>query len=723
MAKITSSKPTPDQPGNLTHLLASMMQTAVHTAVMVDSRCQLICDVNIDLLQPTDLDISLVPEAIFREFILGIGVNAENQLQQENRKARLTGESQCLNVICEHIDRSQHYEIHIRALDANDENSTSHCVWHIREVEPTLNNATENELEEESDNSQIISGNEMPKEKLMYDILEISSDAIIIFDKFQKIIISNPAFKKIIAKNDDDLSSADDITFYNNRQENINNLIWQSLFYENHWSGEVYTTNSDKLENPFWLTVDSFHKDDSLNKNELIASHYLFSLRDISELKETQAALEHSATHDQLTGLPNRAFFLNHLRKAMDRAHYQKTCGALLFIDLDNFKIINDLKGHMVGDVVLLMMATRLKKIFRNGEMIARLGGDEFTLVAEDIQNPTNAIMIAQRILDELTVPFVVEGTQLEIQCSIGISLFPNKSANADEMIKQADIAMYAAKSAGKNDFQLYDSELTKKTTQKFAIENYIRNAIDNNELSMHYQPQFDMKTGKIIGAEALLRWNNEKLGPVSPAVFIPIIESAGMIEEIGHWVLDNVCQQINIWNKFSSMQGIVSVNASRLQLVKSHFVETITDLLNKHGLSGTQLEIEVTENAFTTSEKHMINNLHLLRKMGCKIAIDDFGTGYSSLSNLQSFPLDRLKIDRSFVEKLEYDANAFTIASAIVSLGKSLGLEVIAEGVETKSQIKQLVKMGCRQAQGFYFGRPVSASEFSRKHLSSNSL
>ena len=707
------------EPGNENYL-ASMMQTAVHTAIMLDSKFQLVAEVNIGLLLPDDFDIALQPEVVFQEFLLGIGENDEQQLKLETRRARLTGESACLNVACDLIDSITHYEIYIRPL-AQGRVAGTHCVLHIHEtgITPLIANPAPKPQEnnpEQLDNKQL--EKEQLDTELMHDIFAISSDAIIIFDRCQKVIMTNPAFDKSIAKHCGKLESSADINFYNAQQECLNNKLWQSLLYENNWCGEVYTQKSGESKSPYWLTIDAFHKTDPQNSYDRVASHYLFSLRDISELKKTQAALEHSATHDQLTGLPNRSFFLSHLRKAMARAERQQTLGALLFIDLDNFKLINDIKGHLIGDVVLLMMATRLKKTFRNGEIVARLGGDEFTLIAEDIQSPNNATMIAQRILDALATPFEVEDMKLDIQCSIGISIFPSANTTAVQLIKQADTAMYAAKSGGKNNFQLYDSELTKETARKFTIESHIRNAIENGELSLHYQPQVNMKNNKLIGAEALLRWHNHELGPISPAVFVPVLESSGMIDEIGYWVLDNACQQLSIWEKFSRKRGVLSVNASRLQLVKSNFVQTIGDLLIKHDISGAQLEIEVTENAFTSSEQGMINNLHTLREMGCKIAIDDFGTGYSSLSNLQSFPLDRLKIDRSFVEKLDHDASAVTIASAIVSLGKSLGLDVIAEGVETKPQVKQLIKMGCRHAQGYYYGKPLSATEFNQNFL-----
>lgn len=679
--------------------LAKMMRTAVDAVITVNRSLELIAQVNIELLQSEDVDITPPAKVIFRQFLKKLSKQSLNELQYLARKTRLSGKPENLQVQCEQGYQHPQYEIYIQPLDEN-QVATDECVLHIRQ------SATPAKVSALKDYEYISNA------QLMYDMIEISSDAIVVFDGKQKVKLTNPAFQKLIAKDIEELHCASDINFFDTHEKSLDNQIWQTLFYEGHWSGEVYTLKKGRSRIPFWLTVDS------LNHGDNTATHYLFSLRDISELKDTQAALEHHAAHDQLTGLPNRGVFLNHLEKSSERANRQKTSGALLFIDLDNFKMINDMHGHLVGDVVLLMVATRLKKIFRNGELISRVGGDEFTLIAEDVQSQSNAALIAQRILQELSAPFQIEDNEIEVQCSIGICLFPHQNANTTQLIKQADTAMYAAKAGGKNNFQLFDSDFTKETTRLFVIEKHLRSAIRNKELSLNYQPQYDMQTGSVIGAEVLLRWNSKELGPISPAVFIPICETMGLIEQVGYWVLDNVCQQISVWKKFSSTPCIMSVNASRLQLEKPDFVKNVVACLDKHKIAGSQIEIEVTENAFTSSERVMIKNLDALRKIGCKIAIDDFGTGYSSLSNLQTLPLDRLKIDSSFVEKIEYDQNAVTIASAVVSLSKSLGLEIIAEGVETKEQARELMKMGCIQAQGYYYGRPVEAALFNSQHL-----
>ena len=323
--------------------LAKMMSTAIDAVLLVDSKFNLISQVNIDLLQPIDLDITLVADAAFREFIVGLGEEKEKELKYLARKARLTGESQTISAECEQGEFTQSYQIFIQPLQQlqQEEIPSNECVLHVRQLAVTEFSPEVKERKHTS-NAQ-----------LMYDMIKISSDAIVVFDAKQKVKLINPAFQLLVTKSADELRSASDIHFFDEHEQSINNHIWQTLFYEGHWSGEVYTLKKGNSRRPFWLTVDS------LNHGDDTATHYLFSLRDISELKDTQAALEHNAAHDQLTGLPNRGFFLTHLEKAVERAKRQENEGALLFIDLDNFKLINDMQGHMIGDVVLLMVATR----------------------------------------------------------------------------------------------------------------------------------------------------------------------------------------------------------------------------------------------------------------------------------------------------------------------------------------------------------------------------
>jgi len=297
--------------------------------------------------------------------------------------------------------------------------------------------------------------------------------------------------------------------------------------------------------------------------------------------------------------------------------------------------------------------------------------------------------------------------------CSIGITVFPQDGDDRDKLIRQADTAMYSAKQAGRSMFKFYTSQLTHKAIQKFNIESQLRRAIERDELFLNFQPQVDMKRRKLQGAEVLLRWDNEQYGLISPADFIPVAEASGLIESIGDWVLDRVCLQIHHWQQITGVPCIVSVNVSRKQLVRPDFVKRLAETLERHTVDGKQIEIEVTESAIASSEKIAIKNLNGIRELGCMIAIDDFGTGYSSLSSLQKFPLDRLKIDRSFVKGLGRDANADAIIAAIIALSKTLGLGVIAEGVETQEQVKILLKKGCREAQGYYYSKPLLASEF----------
>ena len=500
--------------------------------------------------------------------------------------------------------------------------------------------------------------------------------------------------------------------FLDSDGEQLHDQIWQAVFYALHWSGEVFLDGRLGLA-PYWLTVDVLEK----VRDE--CSYYYFSLREISELKQTQANLEHIAKHDQLTGLLNRSDFITQLNNAVDRSIRHNSKGALFFVDLDNFKCINDSEGHLAGDVLLLNFAARLKKLFRKGEIISRIGGDEFTLIIEDIECANDAAIIAQRLLDEILMPFTIEKKEHHISCSIGISLFPGEDVDCEQLVKQADMAMYAAKKQGKNTFKIYNSKLTKEADRLYTIQHHLQQAIENNELSLFYQIQVDMKKRvSPIGVEVLLRWNSRELGAVSPAAFIPIAESMGLMDALGQWTINKALQQIQIWDQYHSKNIVVSINISRVQLSHNSFSQYLIERLDYYGVDASRIELEVTESALVESEGVITRNLYALRKKGCKIAIDDFGTGYSSLSSLQKFPLDRLKIDRSFVENLERDTNAVSIVSAIVALSKVLGLEVIAEGVETKGQSKRLLSIGCRQAQGFYYGKPIPAHEFNELFL-----
>lgn len=539
------------------------------------------------------------------------------------------------------------------------------------------------------------------------DLFDAASEGMMLLDVHQRAILVNRSFELMCDQTADELRAQENPSFLNEAGKPLDTEIWSQVFYHDTWSGEASFRHQSGLNVPVWLTIDALKDDEGQN------THFLILSRDITQLKETQQQLSYFASHDQLTGLPNRAYFQEHLSDAIARSKRTGAMGALFFMDLDNFKSINDTLGHPVGDALLKEMAKRLSEFVRDGEMVSRFGGDEFTLVVENLGQAEDAAIVAQRVLKEFESPFDCDGKDLDMRCSIGISLFPQDSDCHDSIIRQADTAMYAAKQAGRSTFKFYTSQLTHKAVKSFNMETQLRRAIEREELFLNFQPQLDMKRRKLLGAEVLLRWQNEQHGFISPAEFVPVAEASGLIEDIGAWVLDKTCEQIKHWHHFKGTPFVVSVNASRKELVRRDFTQRVSDTLSKHGLQGQQLEIEVTESAIANSEKMVIANLHGLRELGCKLAIDDFGTGYSSLSSLQKFPLDRLKIDRSFVQDLGQDLNADAIVAAIIALAKTLGLGVIAEGVESQQQIKALLKKGCREGQGYYYSKPLMAPEF----------
>lgn len=539
------------------------------------------------------------------------------------------------------------------------------------------------------------------------DLFDAASEGMMLLDSQQRVVLVNRSYEQMSEQTAEQLQTLDSPRFLNAQGESLDTEIWSHVFYHDTWSGEACFAHSSGLKVPVWVTIDALKDQEGHNIN------FLVLCSDISQLNETQEKLAYLANHDQLTGLPNRAYFQDHLSGAIARSDRAGSCGALFFMDLDNFKSINDTLGHPVGDALLLEMARRLKQFVREGELVSRIGGDEFTLVVENLDSAEDAAVVAQRVLKEFEAPFECDGQQLDMGCSIGISVFPIDGSDRDQIIRQADTAMYSAKQAGRNTFKFYTSQLTHKAVQNFNVESQLRRAIERDELFLNYQPQVDMKRNTLLGAEVLVRWNNEQYGYVSPAEFIPIAEASGQIEEIGEWVLDRTCLQMSHWRHYSEIPCLVSVNVSRKQLVRTDFCKRIADILDRYSLRGDQLEIEVTESAIASSESIAIRNLNGLRELGCKIAIDDFGTGYSSLSSLKKFPLDRLKIDRSFVQDLGQDPNADAIIAAIIAMSKTLGLGVIAEGVETQQQVKALLKRGCREAQGYFYSKPLLASDF----------
>lgn len=435
---------------------------------------------------------------------------------------------------------------------------------------------------------------------------------------------------------------------------------------------------------------------------------------DITEQKNSQLKLDHLSHYDQLTQLPNRMLMQERLDHAIRRAERRNSHVAVLHLDLDHFKSINDSLGHQMGDELLKGMTHRLKEALRKEDTISRIGGDEFVVILENIKKPNHVIRVLQNMLTHSNKPFVLNAQSLVISPSIGISIFPQDGKDTPTLLKNANTAVSHAKREGRNTFKFYTEELTKEAAERVLLLNDLRQAIAENQLSLVYQPQVDLKSKKLIGVEALLRWQHPAHGQVSPVKFIPLAEESGLIHDIGDWVLDQACKQGKAWLDQGVDFGRVSVNVAGPQIQRAELVISTTKALNESGMPAEHLELEVTETLVMSEASKAIQQLNLLREIGITVAIDDFGTGYSSLSNLKQLPIHKLKIDRSFVMDTPQDSDDVAITTAIVAMGKSLGLTVIAEGVETQEQVTFLSETGCDEAQGYHYSKPVPPEQIS---------
>ena len=433
--------------------------------------------------------------------------------------------------------------------------------------------------------------------------------------------------------------------------------------------------------------------------------------RDVTERMRAEERVQYLANYDVLTGLPNRFLMQDRLTQAIAHAHRNRLRVALMHINLDRFKVVNETLGHYVGDALLKQAAERVRKASRGADTVSRVGGDEFTIAFPNVTSLQALSAAAEVMLDDLAKPFPSEGQELFVSASVGVSLYPDDAGSVDELIKHADAAMSMAKHLGRNNFQFFTVGMNQEVQDRMLIEAGLRSAIQREELSLLFQPKIDLATRRIFGAEALLRWKHPKLGLISPSRFVPVAEEAGLVGQIGEWVLHTACLQIRQWQDAGyTLQ--VGVNVSARQFQDYDVAELVKDIMRDTGVVAANLEIELTESAVMSDAKASIVTLERLADLGVQIAIDDFGTGYSSLSYLKRLPLDLLKIDQSFVRDISSDPNDAAIVRAIITLARSLGIKVIAEGVETEAQLAFLNAYGCHYAQGYLSGRPLSAPQ-----------
>jgi diguanylate cyclase (GGDEF)-like protein/PAS domain S-box-containing protein len=486
-----------------------------------------------------------------------------------------------------------------------------------------------------------------------------------------------------------------------------------------------HLAENDEIQEFEWLAQkadgSTFWTDILLTPIELSDRKLLYVVcRDISEKKATELeilrqkdTLYHQAYHDDLTGLPNRTLFMIELKKSLEEAKIEKTKRALVFIDLDRFKQINDSLGHLMGDQVIMIVAKRLRLVISANDMVARLGGDEFLILLKDVETEEALIKKVEKILKISHEPMFIESHRLYSSASIGISHYPQDDTDADNLLKYADAAMYKAKEEGGNNFQFYLKEMTASAYENVMMERDLRESIKAKDFEVYYQPQIQLQTGLIIGAEALVRWNHPTVGFLSPDMFIALAIKTGLIIELDLWVMDTAMKDFAKWYKEGLTPGLLALNVNMQQLESSAFIDDVMKSIKRHQFQYSWLECELTETEVMKNPIKVIKILKELHDLGITIAIDDFGTGYSSLSYLKRLPIDKLKIDQSFIQDIGHDETAMAIVNTIIVLAQSLNLKVIAEGVETYAQEQFLAKHGCHQAQGFYYAKPLPAKDF----------
>lgn len=481
--------------------------------------------------------------------------------------------------------------------------------------------------------------------------------------------------------------------------------VFKSLQETGDWHGEIWNRRKNGEIYPQWQTVRAITDE----KGQL--THYVAVFTDISAIKKSQTDLARLVHHDPLTDLPNRLLFTDRTEQALTSAQRHKTGCALLMIDLDHFKIINDSLGHNVGDLLLKAVSGRLQRVFGKGYTVARLGGDEFAVLIENCSNASRAEVLAQQVLEAMKAAFEVTSHQLFVSASVGISVFPGDALNAEQLLRNADSALFKAKSAGREGYALYTEELTVHALNRIEVASDLRRALEQQELRVYYQPVHDLKTSRLIGVEALVRWEHPLRGLVPPGEFIPIAERTGLIAEIDAWVLEQACWQMCQWQSAGVHLSFVAVNISSRLFARPELYTLVSTVLTDSGLDPALLELEVTESAVMEDSQGALEQMHRLRALGLRLAIDDFGTGFSSLLRLKQLPVQKLKIDQGFVAGLPEDNDDVAIVRAVIALSQSMGLQVHAEGIEHIEQAQFLLDFKCDLGQGYWFGRPVPAS------------
>lgn len=538
-------------------------------------------------------------------------------------------------------------------------------------------------------------------QKLAAKVFETSGEGILICDAAQRIIAVNAAFSRITGYQREEAVGRLSRVFSDESRTSFPEMM-RALAEHGYWRGEML----DRRKSGDWYPAElslSVVRDPHGD-----VAHYVGLFTDITVRKQAEERMHFLANHDPLTRLPNRSCLITSLEERLLSMAEADGRLAVIFIDLDRFKLINDSFGHQSGDELLRVIAIRLINSVGRRGMLARLGGDEFTLLVSDYQDMSDLSAIAEELLSVLTRPLRLEEHEVFVTGSIGISVYPNDGTDARTLLKNADVAMYRAKDSGKNTYQFFASEMNAQTVERLMLENGMRQALERNEFELHYQPQVSAGARELLGVEVLLRWRHPQLGLVSPGRFIPLAEETGQIKSIGNWVLAEACRQVTRWDRAGIVVPRVAVNLSARQFEQQDLIAIVAQALEASGLAPHRLELEITESMIMQNPVETVQILNELKRLGVKLAIDDFGTGYSSLSILKRFPLDSLKIDRSFIDGLPQDEDSAAITEAVLAMARKLGFAVVAEGVEQEAQARFLEDNGCDVLQGYYFGKPM---------------
>ncbi len=552
--------------------------------------------------------------------------------------------------------------------------------------------------------------------RLSRQVFEHTAEGILITDANFNVLEVNQAYIDITGYSSEEIVGYPPVVMNTDlHDKQYYDEIWKTLKTNGQWVGEILNRRKNGESYPEWLSISR------VTDTKDVVQNYVAVFTDISLRKQSEERLQFLANHDALTHLPNRMLLQERIEQALLRAQRSHKKIAVLFIDLDRFKVINDTLGHQAGDMLLQEAARRLKECLRLSDTVARQGGDEFVVLVEDFVDAQYLTAVARKIMNVLAQPFILLNQELYISASIGISVYPEDGVDLFSLLKNADAAMYRAKEHGKNTFYFYAADSNVHSVERLALENSLRRALERNEFVLHYQAKVDLVSLQIVGAEALLRWQHPELGLIAPAEFIPLAEETGLIIAIGEWVLKEACREAYGW-RLTERPMRVGVNLSARQFREEGLQQTIIDALTESGLTADCLELEITESMIMQNAEHASKLLQYFRDLGAHVLIDDFGTGYSSLGYLKHFPIDALKIDRSFVRDIPRDSDDMAITQAIIAMARSLKIKVIAEGVETQTQLKFLQEQGCHQIQGYIFSEPLPPEEF-RKLLESNPI